>query len=83
MAEQLNTRKEDIPVVFDYGYIFCTEVKITTISFVCGSTDRHYDRNYESQITLKQVYQIPSCFDKIYFGMTDLEKKEFFRNLKI
>lgn len=32
---KLNTRKEDIPVVFDYGYIFCTEVKILTISFAC------------------------------------------------
>lgn len=33
-----------------------------------------------SQITSKQVYQILTCFDKIYFEMTDLEKKEFFRN---
>ncbi len=28
--DELNIRKEDIPVVFDYGYIFCTEVKIQT-----------------------------------------------------
>lgn len=35
---------------------------------------------YENQITSKQVYQILTCFDKIYFKMTDLEKKEFFRN---
>ena len=35
---------------------------------------------YENQITSKQVYQILTCFDKIYFEMTDLEKKEFFRN---
>lgn len=35
---------------------------------------------YEKQITSKQVYQILTCFDKIYFEMTDLEKKEFFRN---
>ena len=35
---------------------------------------------YENQITAKQVYQILTCFDKIYFEMTDLEKKEFFRN---
>lgn len=34
----------------------------------------------ENQITSKQVYQILTCFDKIYFEMTDLEKKEFFRN---
>ena len=34
---------------------------------------------YENQITSKQVYQILTCFDKIYFEMTDLEKKEFFR----
>lgn len=37
-------------------------------------------RAYENQITSKQVYQILTCFDKIYFEMTDLEKKEFFRN---
>ena len=36
--------------------------------------------NYENQSTSKQVYQILTCFDKIYFEMTDLEKKEFFRN---
>lgn len=35
---------------------------------------------YENQITSKQVYQILTCFDRIYFEMTDLEKKEFFRN---
>lgn len=35
---------------------------------------------FEKQITSKQVYQILTCFDKIYFEMTDLEKKEFFRN---
>ena len=35
---------------------------------------------YENQITAEQVYQILTCFDKIYFEMTDLEKKEFFRN---
>ncbi len=35
---------------------------------------------YENQITSKQVYQILTCFDKIYFEMTDLEKKEFYRN---
>lgn len=35
---------------------------------------------YENQITSKQVYQILTCFDKIYFEMTDLEKKEFFRD---
>jgi len=35
---------------------------------------------YENQITSKQVYQILTCFDKIYFEMTDLEKKELFRN---
>ena len=35
---------------------------------------------YENQITSKQVYQILTCFDKIYFEMTDMEKKEFFRN---
>ena len=35
---------------------------------------------YENQITSKQVYQILTYFDKIYFEMTDLEKKEFFRN---
>lgn len=33
-----------------------------------------------SQITSKQVYQILTCFDKIYFEMTDMEKKEFFRS---
>lgn len=36
--------------------------------------------SFENQITSKQVYQILTCFDKIYFEMTDLEKKEFFRN---
>lgn len=32
-------------------------------------------RAYENQITSKQVYQILMCFDKIYFDMTDSEKK--------
>lgn len=32
---------------------------------------------YESQITSKQVYQIPMCFDKIYFEMTDLKQDCF------
>lgn len=35
---------------------------------------------YENQITSKQVCQILTRFDKIYFEMTDLEKKEFFRD---
>jgi site-specific DNA recombinase len=38
------------------------------------------NRAYGNQITSKQVYQILSYFDKIYFEMTDLEKKEFFHN---
>lgn len=30
---------------------------------------------YENQITARQVYQILTCFDKIYFKMTDWEEK--------
>ena len=36
-------------------------------SFACKRKTLKNERNY-------------SCFDKIYFEMTDLEKKEFFRN---
>ncbi len=35
---------------------------------------------YGEQITSKQIYQILIYFDKMYFSMTDLEKKEFYRN---
>ena len=38
------------------------------------------NRVHEQQITSKQVYQILTYFDKMYYEMTDLEKKEFFRN---
>lgn len=31
---------------------------------------------YENQITSKQVYQILTCFDKMYLEMTDLEKTQ-------
>lgn len=35
---------------------------------------------YERQITAKQLYQILADFEKMYYKMTDLEKKEFLRN---
>lgn len=38
-------------------------------------------RVYEEQITAKQLCQILTYFDKVYFKMSDLEKKEFLRNL--
>lgn len=38
-------------------------------------------RVYEEQITAKQLCQILTHFDKVYFKMSDLEKKEFLRNL--
>lgn len=37
------------------------------------------NRAYGEQITSKQVYQVLQFFDKMYYEMTDLEKKEFFR----
>ncbi len=39
------------------------------------------NRVYEEQITAKQLCQILTHFDKVYFKMSDLEKKEFLRNL--
>ena len=38
------------------------------------------NRAYGKQITSKQVYQILQFFDKMYYELTDLEKKEFFQD---
>ena len=35
---------------------------------------------YEKQITAKQLYKILANFDKLYYRLTDLEKKEFLRD---
>lgn len=35
---------------------------------------------YEKQITAKQLYKILANFDKLYYWLTDLEKKEFLRD---
>ena len=35
---------------------------------------------YGKQITSEQVYQILQFFDKMYYELTDLEKKEFFQD---
>ena len=36
---------------------------------------------YDENITAKELYKILLRFDKIYYKMTDVEKKEFLRNL--
>lgn len=35
---------------------------------------------YEKQITAKQFYKIQANFDKMYYRLTNLEKKEFLRD---
>lgn len=54
--------------------------KIRDIDDQLQDVNEKINMAYENQITSKQVYQILACFDKIYFEMTDLEKKEFFRD---
>lgn len=54
--------------------------KIGELDNAIEDINEKINRAYGDQITSKQVYQILTCFDKIYFEMTDLEKKEFFHN---
>lgn len=54
--------------------------KIGELDAAIEDINEKISRAYGNQITSKQVYQILSYFDKIYFEMTDLEKKEFSHN---
>ena len=54
--------------------------KIGEIDELLKEINEKINRAYGKQITSKQVYQILQFFDKMYYELTDLEKKEFFQD---
>ena len=54
--------------------------KIGDIDELLKEINEKINRAYGKQITSKQVYQILQFFDKMYYELTDLEKKEFFQD---
>lgn len=76
-ADVLNS----LQYIQDFGVnLICVEDGIGDIDDQLRNVNEKIQMAFEMQITSKQVYQILTCFDKIYFEMMDLEKKEFFRN---
>ncbi len=54
--------------------------KIGDIDDELADVNEKINRAYGEQFTSKQVYQVLQYFDKMYYEMSDLEKKEFFRD---
>ncbi len=54
--------------------------KIGDIDDELADVNEKITRAYGEQFTSKQVYQVLQYFDKMYYEMSDLEKKEFFRD---
>lgn len=54
--------------------------KISELEDIIADINEKINGAYEKQITAKQFYKILADFDKMYYKMTDLEKKEFLRN---
>lgn len=54
--------------------------KISELEDIIADINEKINGVHEKQITAKQLYQILADFDKMYYKMTDLEKKEFLRD---
>lgn len=54
--------------------------KVSELEDKIADIDSQIGRAYEKQITAKQLYKILANFDKLYYRLTDLEKKEFLRD---
>ena len=54
--------------------------KISEIEDAIADIEEKIAGVYGEQITAEYLYQVLKNFDKIYYEMTDLEKKEFMRN---
>lgn len=55
--------------------------KVSELEDTIADIDSQIGGAYEKQITAKQFYKILANFDKLYYRLTDLEKKEFLRDL--
>ena len=54
--------------------------KASELGDTIGDIDSQIGGAYEKQITAKKLYKILANFDKLYYRLTDLEKKEFLRD---
>ena len=54
--------------------------KVSELEDSIADIDSQIGGAYEKQITAKQLYKILANFDKLYYRLTDLEKKEFLRD---
>jgi len=54
--------------------------KISELEDAIADIDSQIGRVHEKQITAKQLYKILANFDKLYYRLADLEKKEFLRD---
>lgn len=54
--------------------------KASELEDTIADIDSQINGAYEKQITAKQLYKILANFDKLYYRLTDLEKKEFLRD---
>ena len=54
--------------------------KVSELEDTIADIDSQIGGAYEKQITAKQLYKILANFDKLYYRLTDLEKKEFLRD---
>ena len=54
--------------------------KASELEDTMADIDSQINGAYEKQITAKQLYKILANFDKLYYRLTDLEKKEFLRD---
>lgn len=53
--------------------------KASELEDTIADIDSQINGAYEKQITAKQLYKILANFDRLYYRLTDLEKKEFLR----
>ena len=54
--------------------------KASELGDTIGDIDSQIGGAYEKQITAKKLYKILANFDKLYYRLTDPEKKEFLRD---
>ena len=54
--------------------------KASELEDTIADIDSQINGAYEKQITAKQLYKILANFDRLYYRLTDLEKKEFLRD---
>ena len=54
--------------------------KISEIEDAIADIEEKIAGIYGEQVTVEYLYQVLKNFDKIYYEMTDLERKEFMRN---